>query len=149
MKIVEKKTITTITEYIAEDGTVFNSAQNCEEYETEVLQKKAIENIEHLKIEANTPPLSITYLNDEHEFLWYVAHNETDLKEIASAYGISLKNIEMSKYPVTLCIENEYGSYYPYTLEECERITASFWERFGYKINLQENYGDVIKADEE
>jgi len=138
MKIIEREKTIKETCYVAFDETEFETAQACEEYETEMLQKQARKEIENLKLNITTPPISTGYVNDEHEYVWYRVNNEEDVKKIARAYNdVSLSDIKPTMYPSAICIENDC-SYYGYTLEECRRITEAFWKQFDIALEFQE-----------
>ena len=148
---MKKKIITQIQKvrkeiavYIANDGTKFNTEQECLDYERqkdnliELSKKLQIEELDYLM------PLIDEETRESHAYMWYKIENTKDFKILAELFKEHGSNIqELTKYPEIMCID-AYNDYYPYndyacsfTLSDCKQATEKFWEQMGYKVTIE------------
>jgi len=142
MKKIEKK----YEVYVAKDGANFSTEDACVKYELQLeekeKQKKKIEAAEKLRIEnldEQMPLSSDGLVNEDNTFRWYRLQNRNDFAILNEAYRFSLR--EPETYPEILCVETcGHEAYmddaYSYDITTCKKITEEFWEKLGFKVNI-------------
>lgn len=134
--------------FVAEDGTTFDTARECVNYEKKRKQRKFIEEAEKLRIEKldNVIPVTDIEHQEDNNYSWYAVQNKDDLDLIAKACGyhnINDASIIEFNCPEILCIETldyaeEYeGEIYCYTLSNIMENIKEFMENFGYKVKFE------------
>lgn len=134
--------------FVAEDGTTFDTASECVNYEKKRKQWKFIEEAEKLRIEKlnNVMPVTDIEHREDNKYSWYTIRNKGDLDLIAKACGYhnfdEASPIEIN-CPEILCVETldyaeEYeGEIYCYTLSSIMENIKEFMEEFGYKVEFE------------
>lgn len=111
MKVISKKEMIeqTITQYIAEDGSIFNDKKLCEQYEIKTKLKQLEEKIQKLQTITKTPP----WCENDHVWKWYKAKNKNDVKNICEYYNsfspsnyINCDSVVL--FPTWICVEEGY-----------------------------------------
>ena len=128
MKIITK----TITKYIANDNTEWNSEEDCRNYEnvwrvtnklTDKLEnirtptKKLIDKLEIEELRNVKPPLYDVY--EYADFRWYDIKNPDDYKLISEYYRKQHDVvIEVDSLPAIICVEKSDDDVWVHTLNE-------------------------------
>lgn len=138
---VEKKLIEQeIKRYIAEDGKIFLTKYECEEYENKLKEKenrKKIESFEIKKMKGYMPISTDHICSDSNDYYWYKVNNETEWNILNETYGNTFS--KPNTYPMIICVEESYwdGDCWDYYLDNMFEVTKSFWNLLGYKVNFE------------
>ncbi|MBO5371738.1 MAG: hypothetical protein J6A75_03355 [Lachnospiraceae bacterium] len=151
MKVKETKKVveTVVTTYVAEDGTEFNTMQDCEKYESDKHREKLIKEAEKLRMDIDVCSLDTqgSEINDNNIFAWYEIKSKEDYLTLARVFPNELReDYELPSYPDIMCVETayyredaEYGLYedhYISYLSAMKNDCVQFWEKFGYECTL-------------
>lgn len=127
--------------FVAEDGTTFDTASECVEYERNIrmqpVSKLHIEKLDGLV------PLTDGMTCDGNEFYWYKVNDEDDFNTLNAYYEGKVD--EPKEYPNILCLEvNEcyidgYSMFdvYSYELTDIMESIKEFMEEFRYKVKFE------------
>ena len=143
-RIVEEK----YDVFVAEDGTTFDTARECVNYEKKRKQQSFIEEAEKLRIEKLDGVIPVTDIEhrEDNKYFWYTVRNKDDLDLIAKACGYhnfdEASPMEIN-CPEILCVETldyaeEYeGEIYCYTLSSIMGNIEEFMDELGYKVKFE------------
>ena len=123
--------------YIACDGTEFERAWQCEEYERK-LREKNIEKIETNDEAKDFIPLNGCEFCDNNIYRWFRPKDEEQvqlLNEFFDPYSVRLTNDDIGKW---ICIESADEDSWVYSLDESIEHIKNFLSTFGYKVTIEE-----------
>lgn len=100
MKMVEELVRKETKEYVAFDGTVFNTVQDCEEYE-QSLREAVLEGIKTINC---SPPSEYDY----YDFNWYYVETKEQLKILEDF--VDDDNIECDSFPQWIGVATTYDN---------------------------------------
>lgn len=135
--------------FVAEDGTTFDTASECVEYERNIrmqpVSKLHIEKLDGLV------PLTDGMTCDGNEFYWYKVNDEDDFNTLNEYYEGKID--EPREYPNLLCLEvNEcyidgllMFDVWSYELTDIMDSIKEFMEEFRYKVKFEK---EVTTNDE-
>lgn len=125
------------TYYIAEDGTQFESEQECKQYERcDMFKKMIAESPDIIKYPEAEGLQNIGegFYSDDYEYLWYKPLNEAGTALLKRAYGC----ITDDPTGRIICIEVTYGDTYYSYLEEGVQYAKTLLSKLGYDMVLVE-----------
>lgn len=136
-RVIEEK----YDEFIAEDGTSFNTESECVEYEKKKMQLVSKLHIEKLD---GLVPLTDGLTSDGSEFYWYKVNNKDDFNTLNAYYEWKLD--EPKEYPNILCLEvSEYcfggntgSDVWTYEFTDILDSVRKFLWKFNYKVNISD-----------
>lgn len=151
--------------YEAFDGSKFDTATECYEYENKHSEeaRKEKERIDGIKADVkrlkemmlpdDIVPICEHYLDPENWwFNWFKVNNDEEA-ELLDKY-VTYGDMPECRYPAYVCVESAYDFYqdveqgnvggdYIVTLDECIQETKSFFEEFGIRVTLTKD-GEVL-----
>lgn len=135
--------------FVAEDGTTFDTASECVEYERNI-RMQPVSKI-HIEKLDGLVPLTDGMTCDGNEFYWYKVNDEDDFNTLNAYYEGKVD--EPKEYPNILCLEvNEcyidgylMFDVYSYELTDIMESIKEFMEEFRYKVKFEK---EVITNDE-
>lgn len=137
MKVVtrEKLVPKQVTEYIASDGRVFNSALECSSYEIASRIEK-LGGIETNIPAEGYPPCNGAENMESHSYAWYHPKNAEELSMLLSAYEIT--DAPLDCIGDWVCIEtSEYDdSAWICSLHDCIEYVGRLLDHLGYDMTV-------------
>ena len=158
----------TINAYQAEDGAIFYTKAECENYGDEVMlykeelakrkekNKKDFQRIMSMRAISvkkdirYTVPISCGDIPNSLDYMWFKVNTQEDFDFLNKFVIYECQDIE--EYPAYICVELECADEegfsemkYPtfgvaaYSLDGCIRDTKIFFDKFGYKVNIEKD----------
>lgn len=135
--------------YLTEDGTQFETEEECLKYEekcgikveAEAEAKRTIRDLHRMELD-DLMPLEISGFFTDAKYLWYELASEEDCKILAETCSDAARFLAISEYPAMVCLEikdtDENGNRFSiYRLSECMQRAKEFFAWFGYDCDIQ------------
>lgn len=136
------KTITTphvVTEWIAEDGTVFPNKYDCQNYE-ERIALDALEKSSDVEIwkynSSRYPNFSGEDINSDNDFLWYKPLNQNGIELLRNAHPRAAERIDDEYVGKWICIEDCDCDSWVSTLDDGINYVKHVLSLFGYDVSV-------------
>lgn len=136
------------TIYIAEDGKEFDDIVVCKEYERRIKRNEVNKKLEKFivrELEEQIPIHDDDCFSSCNAYRWFKVENEEEFNELNELLGEGRYELYVPEtYPTYICAESEndfdidgWTTDYSYTLDECMKVTKSYFEKFGYDVEFK------------
>ena len=130
-----------INTYIADDGTMFDDFNKCENYENQLkisdLRKKLnqIQTCEDLR---GCTPLDGGEYMEYHDYVWYLPKNQEECDIITEYYGLEYSVLDINEWVCVECCDSDYpkeDSWSMPLIDSIDHIKA-FFDKLGYDVTI-------------
>ena len=139
----------TKTVYVAFDGTEYNDFYECKHYEELKFREQREKPLRKYRVNELDDQIPINIdasFSEVNDYRWFKVYDEDEFKELDHLLGD--KGLEKPEtYPGYICIECEnyecdgWDTDYSYTLDESIKVTKTYFEKFGIRVE----FVDVVK----
>lgn len=138
MKIIEKEVVQIVHSFIADDGTEFSDAKECELHENMIKRQAFLEEISKLSLVDmdGYPPCDGAEYRQDYSYKWFEVFSEEDLDKLQLLCD---GEIVVSSLPAKICIETNFDEemYFVGTVESSIYYAKELLQKLGYDVTIK------------